>query len=215
MKVKWLGHASFLIVSESGLRIITDPYPQGSGLSYAPINEAADIVIMSHDHFVHNNISSVQGKPQVIKDSGVKNVKGIQFRGIATYHDESKGKERGTNTIFCFPVDGIKLCHLGDLGHRLSKEQIAEIGDVDILFIPIGGVFTIDAKMAGVVNDDLKPKVVMPMHYKTPKCDWSLNTIDDFLIDKTNVKKLNSSEMEFSSGKLPGTTEIVVLQPAS
>ncbi|MBM3142170.1 MAG: MBL fold metallo-hydrolase [Chloroflexi bacterium] len=214
MKLKWLGHSCFLITSETGLRIITDPYPQGSGLNYSPINEAADIVTVSHDHFDHNNISAVSGKPEVITGNGVKNVKGIQFKGIATHHDESQGKERGTNTIFCFSVDGIKLCHLGDLGHRLSKEQIAEIGALDILFIPIGGVFTIDAKMASTVSDDLKPKVVIPMHCKTHKCDWPLNTIEDFLAGKKNVKKLNSSETEFKAGRLPEATEIMVLQPA-
>jgi len=215
MKVKWLGHASFLISSEAGLKIITDPYPQGSGLSYAPINEAVNIVTMSHDHFDHNNVSSVPGKPQVITGIGVKEIKGVQFRGVDTYHDDSQGKERGANTAFCFTLDGIKLCHLGDLGHRLSQEQIAEIGSIDILLIPIGGVFTIDAKMAGKVSDDLKPKVVMPMHYKTAKCDWPLNTIDDFLADRKNVKQLTLSEIEFKAGKLPEVTEIVVLQPAS
>ncbi len=215
MKVKWLGHASFLITSEAGLKIITDPYPQGSGLSYAPMNEAADIVTMSHDHFDHNNVSSVSGKPQVLTSSGEKDIKGVQFSGIDTYHDGSFGKERGSNTAFCFAVDGIKLCHLGDLGHRLNQEQMAKMGSIDILFIPIGGVFTIDAKTAGTVTDDLKPKVVMPMHYKTAKCDWPLNTIDDFVVDKSNVKKLNSSEIEFKADKLPEATEIVILRPAS
>jgi L-ascorbate metabolism protein UlaG (beta-lactamase superfamily) len=215
MKVKWLGHASFLITSDAGVKIITDPYPQGSGLSYAPINEAADVVTMSHDHFDHNNVSSVLGKPEVVAGSGVKNIKGIQFKGIASHHDQSQGKERGANTAFCFSVDGIKLCHLGDLGHRLSKEQMADIGGIDVLFIPIGGVFTIDAKMAGTVVDDLKPKIAMPMHYKTAKCDWPLNTVDDFVADKKNVKKLNSSELELRASNLPEATEIVVLQPAS
>jgi L-ascorbate metabolism protein UlaG (beta-lactamase superfamily) len=214
MKVKWLGHASFLISSEAGLKIITDPYPQGNGLSYAPINEAADIVTMSHDHFDHNNVSSVTGKPQVINGSGVKTIKGVQFRGIDTYHDGSQGKERGANTAFCFSVDGIKLCHLGDLGHRLSREQISEMGSIDVLLIPIGGVFTIDSKMASTVVDDLKPKVAVPMHYKTAKCNWPLNTVDDFVADKKNVKQMNSSEIEFKAGKLPEVTEIVVLQPA-
>jgi L-ascorbate metabolism protein UlaG (beta-lactamase superfamily) len=212
--MKWLGHASFLISSDSGTKIITDPYPQGSGLSYAPIKVAADIVTVSHDHYDHNNVSSVPGKPEVITGSGTKNVKGIQFRGIATHHDESQGKERGTNTIFCFSVDGVKFCHLGDLGHRLKKEQIDEVGDVDILFIPIGGVFTIDAKMASHVIDDLKPKVAIPMHCKTSKCNWPLNTIEEFLAGKKNVKNMNSSEIEFQAGKLPQTTEIIVLEPA-
>jgi L-ascorbate metabolism protein UlaG (beta-lactamase superfamily) len=214
MKLKWLGHSCFLITSETGLRIITDPYPQGSGLNYSPINEAADIVTVSHDHFDHNNISAVSGKPGIITGNGVKNVKGIQFKGIASYHDESKGKERGANTIFCFTVDGIRLCHLGDLGHELSREEIAQIGNVDVLLIPIGGFFTIDAKVASKVGDDLKPKVVIPMHYKTPKCDFPITGVEDFLAGKKNVKKLNSSETEFKAGKLPEATEIMVLQPA-
>src|SRR4030042_5940734 len=155
MKVEWLGHTYFLINYEAVIKIITDPYPQGNGLSYTPINEAADIVTMSHPPFDHNNVSSVARKPQVITGSGVKTVKGVQFRGIDTYHDGSQGKERGANTAFCFSVDGIKLCHLGDLGHRLSQEQMSEIGSIDILFIPIGGFFTIDAKMAGNVVYDL------------------------------------------------------------
>ncbi len=212
MKVKWLGHACFLIVSESGVKIITDPYPQGSGLSYAPVDETADIVTVSHDHFDHNTVASVAGKPEVV--TGTKTVKGIQFKGIPTYHDDSQGKERGNNTILCFTVDGIRLCHLGDLGHRLSQQQMAEIGNVDILLIPIGGVFTIDAKTASTVGDDLKPKVIIPMHCKTAKCDWPLNTVDDFLTGKANVKRLNSSEVEFKAGELPKATQIVVLQPA-
>jgi L-ascorbate metabolism protein UlaG (beta-lactamase superfamily) len=214
MRVKWLGHASFLISSETGVKIITDPYPQGSGLSYAPFNEAADIVTVSHDHFDHNNVSLIPGKPEIVTGSGIRTVKGIQLSGIATHHDDSQGKERGANTIFCFSVDGVKLCHLGDLGHRLNKEQIAEIGYIDVLFIPIGGTFTIDAKMASSVIDDLQPKVAIPMHCKTSKCDWPLNTIDDFLVGKKNVKNMNSSEIEFQAGKLPQTTEIIVLEPA-
>lgn len=215
MKIKWLGHACFLITSEAGVKIITDPYPQGSGLSYAPITDTADIVVVSHDHFDHNSVSSVPGKPEVVTGSGTKTVKGIQFKGISTHHDESAGKERGSNTAFCFTVDGIKLCHLGDLGHRLTSEQIAGIGPVDILLIPIGSVFTIDAKTAGTVSEDLKPKVVIPMHFKTPKCDWPLNNIDDFTAGKTNVRRPNASEVEFKADKLPQTTEIVVLQPAN
>jgi L-ascorbate metabolism protein UlaG (beta-lactamase superfamily) len=214
MKLKWLGHSCFLITSETGLGIITDPYSTSGGINYSPVNEAADIVTVSHNHRDHNNIAAVQGKPEVITGSGTKTAKGIQFKGIASHHDESKGKERGANTIFCFTVDGIRLCHLGDLGHELSREEIAQISNVDILLIPIGGFFTIDARVATKVSDDLKPKVILPMHYKTPKCDFPISGVEDFLAGKKNVKKLNSSETEFKAGKLPEATEIVVLQPA-
>jgi L-ascorbate metabolism protein UlaG (beta-lactamase superfamily) len=214
MKLKWLGHSCFLITSETGLRIITDPYSTVGGITYSPVNEAADVVTVSHDHRDHNNVAAVPGKPEIITGIGTKTAKGIQFKGIPSHHDKSRGKERGANTIFCFTVDGIRLCHLGDLGHALSQEEIAQIGNVDVLLIPIGGSFTIDAKVAGEVVDDLKPKVIAPMHYKTPKCDFPITGVEDFLADKKNVKKLNSSEMEFKAGKLPEATEIVVLQPA-
>ena len=214
MKVKWLGHSCFLITSETGLKIITDPYWTGRGINYSPVNEAADIVTVSHGHLDHNNVAAVSGKPEIITGSGTKTAKGLQFKGIASHHDKARGKERGDNTIFCFTVDGINLCHLGDLGHELGQEEIAQIGNVDILLIPIGGFFTIDAKLAGKVADDLKPKVIAPMHYKTPKCDFPITSVEDFIAGKKNVAKLNSSEMEFKAGKLPEATEIIVLQPA-
>jgi len=214
MKVKWLGHACFLITADNGLKIITDPYIEGSGLKYSPIDESADIVTVSHDHFDHNNVSAVKGKPDVVKGSGTKTVKGIQFKGVATYHDEAKGGQRGDNVVFCFTVDGVNICHLGDLGHRLSKEEIAQIGDIDVLLIPVGGFFTIDAKVASQVCEDLKPKVIIPMHFKTPRCDFPITEVDDFLTGKSNVKKLNSSEVELKATTLPTTAEILVLQPA-
>lgn len=214
MKLKWLGHSCFLITSETGLRIITDPYPQGSGLSYPPIKDAADVVTLSHDHFDHNNVSGVPGRPEIASGSGTNTVKGIEFKGIPTYHDESRGKNRGTNTIFCFTVDKLRLCHLGDLGHRLAEDQIAEIGTVDILFIPVGGFYTIDAKTASLVSEDLKPRVAVPMHYKTARCDFPITGVDDFIKGKVNVKKLDSSEAEFKANSLPEPAQILVFRLA-
>ena len=215
MKVKWLGHACFLIVSDKGLRIITDPYESGSGgVGYAPINEAADVVTTSHDHFDHNAVAAVPGNPEVVDSTGVTNAKGIQFKGVATYHDDIRGKRGGANIVFCFSVDGFKLCHLGDLGHRLSKQQIADIGAVDMLFVPVGGNYTIDAKVASQVCDDLKPKIIFTMHYKTPKLDFPISGVEGFIAVKKNVKKLDSTEVEFETGRLPDITEIIVLKPA-
>lgn len=215
MKVKWLGHACFLITAESGLRVIFDPYTVGGGIKYAPITEAADIVVVSHDqHSDHNNVSAVRGKPEIVKGSGTKTAKGVQFRGVATYHDDSRGKQRGPNTVFCFTLDNVKLCHLGDLGHILSEQQIAEIGGVDVLLIPVGGVYTIDASRAGEVCQQLAPKVVIPMHFKTPKCALPIAGVEDFVKGKKNVKEMDSSEVGFNLEELPKVTEIVVLKPA-
>jgi len=214
MKVKWLGHACFLITSRDGLRVITDPYAVGGGINYSPIKETADVVVVSHDHDDHSNVSAVQGKPEVVKGDGKKTAKGIQFRGIATYHDASQGTQRGPNTVFCFTIDDIRLCHLGDLGHVLGSEQVTEIGAVDILFVPVGGFFTIDAPVASQVCDQLKPKIVIPMHFKTPKCAYPIAGVEDFLKGKKNVRKVAGSEVEFGREKLPAATEIVLLQPA-
>ena len=214
MKIKWLGHACFLITSRDGLRVITDPYAVGGGINYSPIEETADVVVVSHDHGDHSNVSTVQGKPEVVKGSGTKTARGIQFKGIASYHDASQGTQRGLNTVFCFAINNMKLCHLGDLGHALDPEQVNEIGAVDILFVPVGGFYTIDASVASRVCDQLKPKVVIPMHFKTPKCDYPIAGVDDFLGGKKDVRRVGNSEADFERERLPASTEIVLLQPA-
>jgi L-ascorbate metabolism protein UlaG (beta-lactamase superfamily) len=214
MIIKWLGHACFLITSKGGMRIITDPYTVGEGINYSPIEEAADIVVVSHEHGDHNNVGTVRGKPEVVKGSGTKTAKGIGFKGVATYHDTSQGKQRGLNTVFCFNLDDIKLCHLGDLGHLLSPGLVSEIGAVDILFIPVGGFYTIDAVDASQVCDQLNPKLIFPMHFKTPKCDYPIAGVDNFLKGKKNIRNVDSSEAEFTPEKLPAAGEIVLLKPA-
>lgn len=214
MKVKWLGHASFLITSEDGTRIITDPYATGMGISYGDIKEHADVVTVSHEHGDHNNAAAVSGNPEVVKEAGVHEAKGIRFNGIASYHDEAEGSQRGPNTIFCFAVDGISLCHLGDLGHQLSAAQAAEIGDVDVLMTPVGGFFTIDAAVASDIVEKLQPRVVIPMHYSTEKCAYPIAGVDDFLKGKANVNRMDASEAEFTKKDLPSSTEIVVLKHA-
>ena len=212
MKIKWLGHACFMITSDTEVKIITDPYVTGGGLSYGEIKESADIVTVSHEHDDHNNVAAVRGSPEVVR--GTARVKGIEFKGIPTYHDDSGGSQRGKNTIFCFTVDGIGVCHLGDLGHQLSDTQVAELGIVDILLIPVGGFFTIDAKVAGQVCDRLKPRVIIPMHYKNNKCAYPIAGVDEFLQGKEGVSRLDTSEVEFKQGELSASTQIIVLKPA-
>jgi len=214
MKVKWLGHSCFLITSRGGLSVITDPYAVGGGINYSPIKEIADVVVVSHGHDDHSNVSAVQGKPEVVKGDGKKTAKGIQFKGIATYHDASQGKRSGLNTVFCFTIDDIKLCHLGDLGHVLSPEQVNEIGAVDILFVPVGGFYTIDVPVTSQVCDQLKPKIIIPMHFKTPKCAYPIAGVEDFLRGQKNVRRVGGSEVDFERERLPAATEIVLLRPA-
>ena len=214
MKIKFLGHAAFLISSDKGVRIITDPYETGPDLTYREITESADIVTVSHGHSDHGNAAGVRGNPEVVRGTGRSVAKGIEVKGIVSYHDDAKGRLRGNNTIFCFEVDGIRVCHLGDLGHLLEEKQVREIGGVDILLVPVGGYYTIDAKAATQVCNQLKPKVIMPMHYKTDKGIPNISGLDEFLRGKANVSRLDASEAEFKQGELPATSKIIVLKPA-
>ncbi len=213
-KIQFLGQACFLITSSAGLKVITDPYTVTGTLAYSPVDETADVVTVSHEHGDHNNVAAVKGQPEVVKGAGARTVRGIELKGIATWHDAVGGAQRGSNTVFVFSVDGVKICHLGDLGHRLNPEQISQIGSIDVLLIPVGGNFTIDAKTATEVCGDLKPKVIIPMHYKTPKANLPIAGIDDFLQGKENVKRLNNSIFQFKPGDLAAASQIIVLDPA-
>lgn len=212
MKIKWLGHASFLITSDSGVRIITDPYGPDDRLRYGEINESAEIATVSHEHFDHGNVAAVKGSPKVVK--GDAEVKGIKFKGIATFHDAAGGKERGKNTILCFEVDGVKVCHLGDLGHELTAGQAAQIGAVDVTLLPVGGFYTIDANVASRVAEQLKPRVVIPMHFKNNKCAFPIAGVEEFLRGKKDISQPDASEVELKAGELPEATQIIVLKPA-
>ncbi len=217
MKIKWYGHAAFLITSDQGSKVIIDPYDtkfQPEHLTYGPIKEQADVVLTTHEHGDHNGAKDLPGSPQLVKGKGNKTIKGIPIKGTPTFHDPSKGSERGENTIFTFSVDGLTICHLGDLGHLLSEKELADIGPVDILLIPVGGYFTIDASQATQVAGQIKPKVLIPMHFKTPKCGFPISPVEDFLKGKSNVKRPKSSEATFDKKSLPGQMEIIVLEHA-
>jgi L-ascorbate metabolism protein UlaG (beta-lactamase superfamily) len=212
MKIKYLAHAAFLITAANGTRIVTDPYTYSPGMGCGAINETADIVTVSHEHGDHNNTGAVKGDPKVIRADA--EVNGITFKAVVASHDNAGGSQRGKNTIFCFAVDGINLCHCGDLGHELTAEQVNAIGKVDVLMIPVGGFFTIDAGVATQTCDRLKPKVILPMHYKTEKSQMPIAPVDDFLKGKSNVIRSSDSEVEFKTDKLPETTQIIVLKPS-
>lgn len=212
MKIKYLAHSAFLITSEKGTKIVTDPYEPEEELRYGEITETADIVTASHQHTDHNFVSAVRGNPIVVKTS--EEVKGIKVKAVSAYHDAIGGSRRGPNTIFCFDVDGVNVCHCGDLGHELTAEQVNAVGKVDVLLIPVGGFFTIDAKGAARVAEQLKAKVIIPMHYKTDKTGLPIAGVEEFLKGKSNVIRSNDSEIEFKAGKLPGTTLIMVLKPS-
>ena len=179
MQVSWLGHSCFLLQASNGIAVLLDPFDEEVGYPLPDVQ--ADIVVISHEHHDHNNSKAVKGNPLMIRKEGLHRALGIEFLGIPSWHDREKGRLRGENTIFCFILDGVRVCHLGDLGHVLSDSEITAIGPVNLLFIPVGGIYTIGAKDADVVMRQLDPDVAIPMHYQTSALSFELEPVDDFL----------------------------------
>ncbi len=197
MIIKPLGHSCFLLEESTGTKVVTDPYSSDIGITLPPIS--ADIVTVSHSHSDHNNVKAISGSPLVINKPGMYDRKGVQVFGLNTYHDEHSGKERGSNIIFNIRMDGVNICHLGDVGHGPSPLMIEEIGPVDILMVPVGGHFTIDAEIAKEYVDRLMPSVIIPMHYKTDDINLNIEGIDAFLeyFDKDDIEYVTSGSVEF------------------
>jgi L-ascorbate metabolism protein UlaG (beta-lactamase superfamily) len=213
MKFKWYGHASFGLTTADGVRICTDPYIPGSfdgAIAYGPIGDACDVALQSHGHDDHAGAGDLAGDPTVVEGPGPHEVRGITFHGTATFHDESGGSERGENTVFAFEADGLKVAFLGDLGHVLSDDQVAAIGPVDVLLVPVGGLYTIDAAAATTVAEQLQAKIVIPMHFKTDACGFPLATVEDFLAGKANVERIGAAEVELTPADLQNPRVIVL-----
>jgi len=202
--------------ASDGTRLITDPYVSGAyggAVGYKPIDENAHIVLISHDqHPDHNGYETIKGNPNVIKGAGDHKSHGIAIKGVATFHDASSGSERGKNTVFVFEMDGLRVAHCGDLGHVLTEEQVAQIGTIDVLFVPVGGFYTIDASEANQVVQQLSPKIVFPMHYKTNVLGFPIDPIDKYLEGKTNVEYIPGFEVEIKKEDLPEEQKTMVFQ---
>jgi L-ascorbate metabolism protein UlaG (beta-lactamase superfamily) len=165
MQLRWFGQSCFLLTSQAGTRVLMDPF--GKGLGYKVPQIEADIVTTSHNHFDHNNVAAARGNFYHIDTRGTYTHKDIGINGTLTCHDKVQGASRGSNVVFNFSVDGLRVCHCGDLGHLLSPEQVISIGKVDVLLLPVGGNFTINAAEALEVRSQLKPSITIPMHYRT------------------------------------------------
>jgi L-ascorbate metabolism protein UlaG (beta-lactamase superfamily) len=214
MKITWLGHASFLVESKDGTRVVTDPFEAGSydgAVGYSPISTHADVVTVSHEHADHNAVDTVSGAPEIIRDVAERTVKGIAIRGVATFHDESKGQDRGRNNIYVMDIDGVRVGHLGDLGHVLSPEEAAALGVVDVLFAPVGGYYTIGPEEAKKTAEALGARVIIPMHYKTDALGFPIQPVDDFLKLMQRVERVDSTSVEIEAKDLPDTAKVVVL----
>jgi L-ascorbate metabolism protein UlaG (beta-lactamase superfamily) len=216
MKIKWFGHAAFLLTAADGTRVITDPYVPGSfsgAVRYGPIRDAADFVTVSHHHQDHDGVSRLAGKPVVIEASGRHKAGAFAVAGFDSFHDESGGAHRGPNVIFVLETGRLRVCHLGDLGH-VPVEQAKAIGRVDVLLAPVGGTFTIGPRRAHKTAELLRARVIIPMHYKTEKLGFEVAGVDEFIRGRDNVKQVGASEVEVTAASLPASPEIWVLKHA-
>jgi len=193
VKITWLGQSSFLLEDSKGRTLLTDPFD--ATLGYKIYEGSPDIVTISHQHFDHNYTEKLKGNYKIIDKIGIYNSYDIPIKGIPSYHDKNKGAKRGDNIIFTFRMDDYTLCHLGDLGHSLSNNNIDAIGIVDILFVPVGGNYTMDGKEASEVTKRINPKIVIPMHYKTSQASLPLDGVETFLMYMKNALKIGSNTL--------------------
>ena len=208
MDISWLGHSCFRIRG-SQATVITDPYSPSLGYSLG--KPTARIVTVSHQHSGHSYVQGIGGEPRSVIRPGEYEISGVLIIGIATFHDADRGRKAGKNTVYLMEVDEISVCHLGDLGHVLTAEQVEEIGNVDVLLLPVGGVSTINAPMAAEVVRQLEPKVVVPMHYKTSALSWELEPVGKFL-KEMGVKEINSQpKLSLTKSSLPISTQVFLL----
>ena len=210
MQITWYGHSCFLLTADNGYSILTDPCDRETGYELHDI--VCDAVTVSHDHHDHNCLSSVAGSPLVIRTPGEHQAGEVKVTGFSSYHDDQSGARRGENIVFLYQMDGLKVLHLGDLGHMLSDDIIETIGAVDVLLAPIGGVFTINAKTATALADQLKAKVLIPMHYKTPALHFNVEGLEPLLAENAGRRThfLNSDTATLTSDAL-GERRLLIL----
>ena len=195
INIKWFGHSMWKVWNEK-VSIVIDPF---TDIGYPmPENETADIVLSSHDHFDHNNIQLIKGNPQVVNIEGKFEIKGVKIETFPVWHDETQGSERGSNLLMKFTISGKTFLHCGDLGHICTADVISKLGKIDVLFIPVGGFYTIDAKTAKAIVEMIKPIIVFPMHYKTPILDFPIATIEEYLKLSDNHKQISANEIELT-----------------
>ncbi len=212
MIITWQGHSCFKIqdkVGPDGVTLVTDPFNKETGLKVP--NFEADIVTVSHDHKDHNNVDALRGKPFVISCAGEYDFKGVLIEGIDSFHDDKKGEDRGGNIMYRIEIDDISVAHLGDLGDALDNAQIEKLIGTDVLLIPVGGTYTIDAKKAVEVISQIEPRIVIPMHYKTKDIKYDLDPIDKF-IKEIGLTPTYEEKLKISKKDLPQEDmELVIL----
>ncbi len=208
MEIVWLGHSCFRIRAREAT-VITDPCPPSTG--YATDKPTADIITLSHAHDDHTYVKAVAGKPTVIDSAGEYEISGAFLTAIPTYHDEERGGERGQNLVFVIEMEGIKICHLGDLGHAPTADQAEDMTGADVLMIPVGGDSTIDGAKAAEIVPMLDARIIIPMHYKTPVAKGKLEPADRFLKELQATAVQTQPKLSISYNTVPSDTQVVLL----
>ncbi|MBS3777960.1 MAG: MBL fold metallo-hydrolase [Candidatus Thermoplasmatota archaeon] len=208
LKIRWHGHSCFEISNK--YTTLTDPH-DGKSIGIPTPVVTADIVLVSHDHFDHNSTKTVSNeKTTIIKEKRKRSIHDIIIKGIQTFHDTCHGEKRGENIVFIFTIDDITFCHLGDLGHDLDDKQIQSLETIDILFIPVGGTYTLNGKKAWEVIKKIKPQIIIPMHYKIEGLSLPLAPVDDFVsYTECEVIKVGN-QIDITREDLPKNPEIWV-----
>lgn len=209
MELTWLGHSCVRIRGRDAV-VIMDPCPKDTGYNIG--KPPADVVTVSHDHPAHNNVAAVSGSPRVIAGPGEYEVSGVLIAGVRTFHDGTGGAERGKNTAYLVEIDGVRICHLGDIGHVPTREQIEQLSGADILLVPVGGGSTIDSTAAARTVSLLEPHVAVPIHYQTPSYKGEeLAGVDRFL-KEMGLKEIEpQSKIAANRGGLTGELRTIVL----
>lgn len=214
MKIKWLGHSCYLLEESTGTKVLTDPYSCVVGHKMPEVT--ADAVTISHQHKDHNNIEAVTGNPEIISSVGAFEVNGVHIYSIPTHHDNNGGRDRGDNLIFKYRLDGVEVCHLGDIGQECNSKILDAIGSTNVLIIPVGGTYTIDAEAAKDYVDKIMPEIVIPMHYKTPDCIYNLDDVETFLdyFDDDCIIYIKGNDLELDRTQFDGDfeTKIIVFE---
>jgi L-ascorbate metabolism protein UlaG (beta-lactamase superfamily) len=208
MEITWLGYSCFKLRG-SRTTVITDPYSPASGHTLG--KPSAGIVTISHPHADHSYASAIEGQPRLVKGPGEYEIGGVLIYGMTTFHDAEKGAVKGRNTAYVIEVDEVSICHLGDLGHVPTPEQKEELGPIDVLLVPVGGVSTVNAATAAEVVRQLDPKAVIPMHYKTPALKRDLEPVDKFLAEMGAREIAPQAKLSVTKANLPLTTQVFLL----
>ncbi|MFA5109495.1 MAG: MBL fold metallo-hydrolase [Patescibacteria group bacterium] len=212
MIITWQGHSCFKIqdkIGPDGVTVVTDPFDKETGLKVP--NFEADIITVSHQHHDHNNTAALRGNPFIIDCAGEYDFKGILIEGVDSYHDDKNGTERGGNLIYRIEIDDISVVHLGDLGQILDNTQLEKLAGTDVLLIPVGGKYSLDAKKAVEVISQIEPRIVIPMHYKIKDSKIDLDGVDKF-IKEIGLTPTNEEKLKISKKDLPAEDmELVIL----